>query len=47
MDGEAVPAWCDSDFPESIDEVLSYIDVSTDDTSCIDFSMDDLFDLAD
>ncbi|XP_052161251.1 uncharacterized protein LOC127778670 [Oryza glaberrima] len=47
MDGEAAPAWCDSDFPESIDEVLSYIDVSTDDTSCIDFSMDDLFDLAD
>uniref|UniRef100_A0A0D9Y4M1 NAC domain-containing protein n=1 Tax=Oryza glumipatula TaxID=40148 RepID=A0A0D9Y4M1_9ORYZ len=47
MDGEAAPAWCDSDFPESIDEVLSYIDFSTDDTSCIDFSMDDLFDLAD
>uniref|UniRef100_A0A0E0EAV1 Uncharacterized protein n=1 Tax=Oryza meridionalis TaxID=40149 RepID=A0A0E0EAV1_9ORYZ len=47
MDGEAAPAWSDLDFPESIDEVLSYIDLSTDDMSCIDFSMDDLFDLAD
>uniref|UniRef100_A0A0E0EAV2 NAC domain-containing protein n=1 Tax=Oryza meridionalis TaxID=40149 RepID=A0A0E0EAV2_9ORYZ len=47
VDGEAALAWCDSDFPESIDEVLSYIDFSNDDTSCIDFSMDDLFDLAD
>uniref|UniRef100_A0A0E0LK61 NAC domain-containing protein n=1 Tax=Oryza punctata TaxID=4537 RepID=A0A0E0LK61_ORYPU len=45
MDGEVAPAWCDFDFPESIDEVLSYIDFSTDDTSC-DFSMDELFDLA-
>ncbi|KAF2922665.1 hypothetical protein DAI22_07g130200 [Oryza sativa Japonica Group] len=46
MDGEEAPAWCDSDFPESIDEVLSYVDFSTDGASC-DFSMDELFDLAD
>uniref|UniRef100_A0A0D3FKW1 NAC domain-containing protein n=1 Tax=Oryza barthii TaxID=65489 RepID=A0A0D3FKW1_9ORYZ len=33
----------DLEFPESIDEVLSYIAFTTDDTSCLDFDMDELF----
>ncbi|EAZ39251.1 hypothetical protein OsJ_23675 [Oryza sativa Japonica Group] len=43
-DGEDM-ALSDFEFPESIDEVLSYIDFSTSDTSCRDFTMDELFDL--
>ncbi|KAF0908934.1 hypothetical protein E2562_030230 [Oryza meyeriana var. granulata] len=46
MDGEG-PALSDFEFPESIDEVLSCIDLTTGDTNCFDFSMDELFDLAD
>ncbi|BAS85109.1 Os03g0587850 [Oryza sativa Japonica Group] len=41
MDSEVPIVLSDLEFPESIDEVLSYIDFATDD--CLDFDMDELF----
>uniref|UniRef100_A0A0D9ZA27 NAC domain-containing protein n=1 Tax=Oryza glumipatula TaxID=40148 RepID=A0A0D9ZA27_9ORYZ len=41
MDSEVPIVLSDLEFPESIDEMLSYIDFATDD--CLDFDMDELF----